>query len=130
MRRNMGKLESLARERIVRWRKQNGISQARLGQVTGTHQTSVGNWERGDVSTDIDTLAAWARFLGHTILDLIAHEDLSNSPDADFIGAYNGLPSDEARAAIVRLMQTYPARVDKELDARPSRKRGGKRGTD
>lgn len=126
----MGKLENLARERIVRWRKQHNVSQARLGQVTGLHQTTVGKWEKGDLSTDIDTLAAWARFLGHTLLDLVAHEDFSNSPDADFVGAYNGLPNDEARAAVLKVMKAFPGRVEKATDARSGRKRESKRGTD
>jgi transcriptional regulator with XRE-family HTH domain len=121
----MGKLENLARERIVRWRKQHGVSQERLGKVTGAHQTTVGKWERGDASVDIDTLAAWARFFGHTLLDLIAHEDISVSPDADFVGAYNALPSDEARKAILGVMLTYPGR-----EKRNAPKRGAKRGTD
>ena len=118
----MGRLENLARERIVRWRKQNGVSQERLGEITGTHQTTVGKWEKGDGSVDIDTLAAWARFFGHTLLDLVAHEDMSHSPDADFVAAYNALPSDEARKAILGVMQTYP-------DKRNAPKRGAKRGT-
>lgn len=124
----MGKLENLARERIVRWRKQHGVSQARLGQVTGTHQTTVGKWEKGDGSVDIDTLSAWAGFLGRTLFDLVTHDDVSHAPSADFIGAYNGLPTDEARDAVLRLMRTYPARVGGN-DARPARTRESLRGT-
>lgn len=105
----MGRLENLARERIVRWRKQNGVSQDRLGQVTGTHQTTVGKWEKGDASMDVDTLTAWAAFFGRTLFDLIAHDDLTEMSTPDFVAAYNALPNDDARAAVVKLMQTFPS---------------------
>lgn len=123
----MGKLENLARERIIRWRKQHRVSQERLGQVTGTHQTTVGKWEKGDASVDIDTLSSWARFFGHTLFDLVAHEDLSESPDADFVAAYNAV-SDDAKAAILGLLKTFPGR-ERGNGGRSEPKRGGKRGT-
>lgn len=123
----MGKLENLARERIIRWRKANGVSQDRLGQVTGTHQTMVGKWEKGSTSMDVDTLAAWARFLGRTLFDLVAQDDVSGSPDADFLAAYNAAPPD-MQAAILGLLKTFRSH-ETGRDARSGSKRGGKRGT-
>lgn len=122
----MGKLENLARERIVRWRKANGVSQDRLGQVTGTHQTTVGKWEKGLLSVDIDTLAAWARFLGRTLFDAIAHDDASDGPNTDFIAAYNAAPPD-AQKAILGLLQTF--QPGPSHGGRTGLKRAGKRGT-
>src|SRR5690348_12724945 len=100
----MGRLENIARERIVRWRKANGVSQERLAKIGSIHQTTVGKWERGDVSVDVDTLDKWARHFGKSLFDLIAHDDLTDSPDADFVAAYNAAP-DAVKTAIVNLLK-------------------------
>lgn len=123
----MGKLESLARERIIRWRKENGISQERLGQITGTHQTTVGKWEKGGASMDIDTLSAWARFFGRTLFDLVAQEDLSDAPDTEFLSAYNSA-SDELKASILGVLKSV-RRPDTASGGRRGSKLASKRGT-
>ena len=122
----MGQLENLARERIIRWRKENGVSQERLGQITGTHQTTVGKWEKGVGTMDIDTLASWARFFGRTLFDLIAHEDAAHIPHAELTAAYNAAPAD-AQKAILGLLKTFVP--DTKHGGRSALKRGGKRGT-
>lgn len=120
----MGKLENIARERIVRWRKQHGVSQERLAGLASIHQTTVGKWERGDVSVDVDTLSTWARHFGKTLFDLVAHDDLSESPDAEFVAAYNAA-ADEVKTAIVRLLAALPKRTSAPT---PTPKPSGKRG--
>lgn len=105
----MGRLESLARERIVRWRKQHRVSQERLGQVVKPvlHQTTVGKWERGEASVGIDTLDAWARFFGRTLFDLIAQDDNPPAP-ADVVAAFNAIKDDEVREGLLDLMKKIP----------------------
>ena len=120
----MGKLESIARERIVRWRKQHGVSQERLAKLADIHQTTVGKWERGDVSVDIDTLATWARHFGKTLFDLIAHDDASEPHDGEFVAAYNAAP-EAVKAAILNLLKTLPKRTS---GPPPGPKPAGKRG--
>lgn len=120
----MGKLENIARERVVRWRKQHGVSQERLGLIASIHQTTVGKWERGEVSVDIDTLSSWARHFGKSLFDLVAHDDLSESPDADFVAAYNAA-DDQVKAAIVGLLAALPKRTNAPT---PALKPAGRRG--
>lgn len=120
----MGRLENIARERVVRWRKQHGVSQERLAALAKIHQTTVGKWERGDVSVDIDTLSTWARHFGKSLFDLVAHDDLSESPDANFVAAYNAA-DDGVKAAIVALLASLPKRTNAPT---PAPKSAGKRG--
>lgn len=95
----MGRLEALARERIIKLRKQHQVSQERLGQAAdpALHQTTVGKWEKGDLSVSVDTLDQWARFFGRTLFDLVAHDDISGSMLPDVVAAFNALPDTAVR---------------------------------
>lgn len=120
----MGELENLARQRIAKWRKQHKVSQDRLGQLTGVHQTTVGKWEKGELSVDIDTLDKWARFFGRTLFDLVAHDDVSSSGPLDVVAAFNALPTDDLRARMLDLMRSM--KIERGGQTTPSR--GSKRG--
>lgn len=119
---DMGSLEALARTRIVRWRKQYGWSQAKLGATTGTHQTTVGKWEKGDLSVDVDTLDTWARAFGRTLFDLFAQETTDTNDHRELIAVFNALPTDALREQMLQLMRLSSTGAGKP----PSR--GGKRG--
>ncbi len=119
----MGELEQLARQRIRKWRDQNKVSQERLGQVTGTHQTTVGKWEKGDLSIDIDTLDRWARFFGRTLFDLVAHQDSAGEP-SEVVAAFNALPTDDLRASFLNVMKE--AAPDRRTGATKRPKRGAR----
>lgn len=122
----MGDLENLARQRIAKWRKQHHVSQERLAQVTQHHQTTVGKWEKGDLSVDIDTIAAWARHFGRTLFDVIAHEDAASAP-AEIVAAFNALPTDDLREKVLALMRSLaPPGVARAPQNGPSH--GKKRG--
>lgn len=58
-------------EKIIRLRKEKGLSQKQLGQRAGIAQTTISEWERGNSLPDIEQANALAQALGVTLVNIL-----------------------------------------------------------
>ena len=58
-------------EKLIQLRKEKGISQKKLGMLTGIAQTTISEWERGNSQPDIEQANMLARSLGTTLVDIL-----------------------------------------------------------
>ena len=89
----MGRLDKLVRNRLRILRKTQRLRQADAAKAIGWAQPTISKYEKGEHTTDMDTLDTLARFYG-TSLAKILSESPDAIPDRDF---------SELRAAYLRL---------------------------
>lgn len=73
----MGKLDNHVRNKLRILRKMSRLRQADAAKAIGWAQPTISKYEKGEHTTDLDTLDALARFYGTTLAKL-----LSDAPDA------------------------------------------------
>lgn len=67
--------------RIRFLRKEKGMSQEQLGELSGLHTNYVGQVERGEKNVTVESLEKICRGLGVSMEDLFRHIDPSPQPD-------------------------------------------------
>ncbi len=69
--------------RLVKLRKENGLSQEELAEKIGISRQAVSKWERAEASPDTDNLILLARLYGVSLDVLLATEDEIPEPQAE-----------------------------------------------
>jgi transcriptional regulator with XRE-family HTH domain len=69
----MGDLSRLIGERLRTYRKERGLSQEELADLSGLHFTYVGKLERAEKNATIESLDKVTKALGITLEDLFRH---------------------------------------------------------
>ncbi|MBO6053849.1 MAG: helix-turn-helix domain-containing protein [Clostridia bacterium] len=64
--------------RIKQLRKEKSISQVKLAEVLGVHQTAISQWETGRTNPDLDTAKKLAAYFNVTLDYLLAGEEFRN----------------------------------------------------
>jgi len=67
----MANLNQVFARNVRRLRREQGLSQERLGELSGRHRTYVGAVERGEANVTLDVVEAIAGALGTNPLDLL-----------------------------------------------------------
>lgn len=58
-------------KKIIRLRKEKGLSQKKLGEKAGIPQTTISEWERGNSLPDIEQADMLANALGTTLINIL-----------------------------------------------------------
>lgn len=69
--------------RLVNYRKQNGLSQEQLAEKIGVSRQAVSKWERSEASPDTDNLILLARLYNVSIDDLLSTNDEIPEPEVE-----------------------------------------------
>lgn len=73
-------------ERLLKYRKQHGLSQEELAEKIGVSRQAVSKWERAEASPDTDNLIELAKIYGVTLDELLN----GKNPDKDDTGDFPG----------------------------------------
>ncbi|EIS9525387.1 helix-turn-helix domain-containing protein [Clostridioides difficile] len=65
-------------DKIILLRKENGLSQKKLGEYAGIPQTTISEWERGNSLPDIVQAEKLAHALNTTLIDILNGKALKN----------------------------------------------------
>ena len=63
-------------EKMIRLRKEKGMSQKVLGEKAGIPQTTISEWERGNSLPDIEQADILAHALGTTLINILNGKEL------------------------------------------------------
>lgn len=83
-------------ERLLKFRKQNNLSQEELAEKIGVSRQAVSKWERAEASPDTDNLIELAKLYGVTLDELLNgknpdSDDTEVSPEKDEVSFKNGI---------------------------------------
>lgn len=71
--------------RLVKLRKQKGLSQEELADILGISRQAVSKWERAEASPDTDNLILLARIYGVSLDELLSTEDKDEEIKAEVV---------------------------------------------
>ena len=69
--------------KLLKLRKENGLSQEELADKLGISRQAVSKWERAEASPDTDNLICLAKLYGVSLDELLLNEDNSNKINND-----------------------------------------------
>ncbi len=82
---------------LLYYRKKSGMTQKQLAELIGVKNTAVSNWESGNNTIDIDTLALAGEIFGVTLNDMYGRytptEDTYTPHEKEVIVAYRKHPN-------------------------------------
>lgn len=80
-------------ERLLEYRKKNGLSQEELAEKIGVSRQAISKWERGESSPDTDNLIALSQLYGVTVDELLfgkKAEEKEKAPSSDSVNIGTG----------------------------------------
>ncbi len=94
---NMQTIREEIAKNLLYYRKKSGMTQKQLAELIGVKNTAVSNWESGNNSIDIDTLALACEIFGVTLNDMYGRytptEDTYTPHEKEVIVAYRNHPN-------------------------------------
>jgi transcriptional regulator with XRE-family HTH domain len=101
----MGPRMKAAAARVKEWFDESGMTETQLADHVGIKQSSINSFLHGKNATSVDNLALIAEALGRDLCDVFEEVGPKASKYVMLVTAWNALPNQQARTAVLDLMK-------------------------